>query len=202
MLQNSCRRFARILNPLPRKHVFKQALTMNFAAPRENIQHLKLREGMHVADLGAGSGHYSIEAGRIVGDSGAVYAIEVQKDLLTRISDDAKRAGLHNIHVILGDVEENQGTKLGDKSVDAVIVSNILFQAEDKTGLLREACRILKPDGVILLIDWSDSYGGLGPQPDRIISKSDAQILAQEVGFVFKEDVEVGEHHYGFVMSK
>ena len=175
---------------------------MAFAVPRENIQHLKLREGMHVADLGAGSGHYSIEAARIVGDSGAVYAIEVQKDLLTRISDDAKRAGLHNIHVVWGDVEENQGTKLGDKSVDAVILSNILFQAEDKTALLREACRILKPEGNMLIIDWSDSHGGLGPQPDMLVSKSDAQNLAQEVGLIFKEDVEVGEHHYGFVMSK
>jgi len=175
---------------------------MNFAEPRKNIQHLKLREGMHVADLGAGSGHYSIEAGHIVGASGAVYAIEVQKDLLPRIDDDAKSAGLNNVHVMWGDVEENQGTKLGDKSVDAVILSNILFQAEDKTGLLREAYRILKPDGRTLLIDWSDSHEGLGPQTENLVSKDDVKRLATDVGFALEEDVEVGEHHYGFIMSK
>jgi len=175
---------------------------MEFAAPHKNIQYLKLREGMHVADLGAGSGHYAIEAGRIVRESGVVYAVEVQKELLRRIAESAKSEGVRNVKIVWGNAEENQGTKLGDAAVDAVILSNILFQADDKIGLLREAYRILNKEGKMLLIDWSDSHGGIGPEPQHVVTADVAQKLSAEVGFVCKEEVKVGSHHYGFIMSK
>ena len=69
---------------------------------------------MHVADLGAGSGHYTLAAAKKVGESGRVYAIEVQKDLLTRIKNLAQTEHINNVEVIWGDVENRGGTKLKD----------------------------------------------------------------------------------------
>ena len=104
-----------------------------FSDPQRNIEQFELTEGMSVADLGAGSGFYSISAARVVGD-GKVYAVDVQRDLLTKLSGDAQKSHLTNIEVIWGDAEKSGGTKLGNDSMDAVIISNILFQLQDKGG--------------------------------------------------------------------
>ena len=175
---------------------------MEFAAPRQNIAQFGLREGMHVADLGAGSGHYTLAAAKKVGESGRVYAIEVQKDLLTRIKNLAQTEHINNVEVIWGDVENRGGTKLKDGSVDAVIISNILFQSENKGGLIAEAHRILKSKGKALIIDWIDSYGGMGPPANNIVSSDEARRLCEEAGFSFEREFPAGAQHFGFIVKK
>lgn len=175
---------------------------MDFAAPIQNIAQLGLREGMHVADLGAGSGHYTLAAAKRVGESGRVYAIEVQKELLARIKDLAKTEHLNNVEVIWGDVEESGGVKLGDGTVDAVIISNILFQVENKAGLIGEAGRILKSGGKALVIDWTDSYGDMGPPASDIISAGEATRLCEEAGLILEKEFPAGAYHYGFIVKK
>ena len=101
---------------------------MNFSEPRSNVLQMGLREGMSVGDLGAGSGHYAIAAAGIVGSSGKVYAVDVQEDVLKHLKDSAHRTGHRNIETIWGNVEKLGGTKLRDQSLDAVILSNTLFQ--------------------------------------------------------------------------
>ena len=175
---------------------------MDFASPKQNIAQFELREGMRVADLGAGSGHYTIEAAKKVGESGRVYAIEVQKDLLTRITNLARDEHISNVEVIWGDVEERGGVKLKDGSIDAVIISNILFQAENKKGLIEEARRILKSKGKMLVIDWSDSYGDMGPPADNVISSEQARQLCEDAGLSFEREFPAGAHHFGFIVKK
>jgi len=175
---------------------------MDFSDPQKNIEQLHIREGMRVADLGAGTGAYTIAAARAAGDSGKVYAVEVQKDLLQKISNEAAGAGLHNIEVVWGDIEEPGGTKVRDHAVDAAIVSNVLFQAEDKGGVLREAGRILIPGGMLLVIDWVDSFGGLGPHPEEVLTQERAKKLCLESGFAHERDISAGSHHYGMVFKK
>ncbi len=170
--------------------------------PQKNIEQFYLREGMNVADLGAGMGIYSIAAAKKVGDKGKVYAVEVQKDFLQKIKNEAKSQGVDNIEVLWGDIEEIGGTKIADSSVDAVILSNVLFQVGDAKGLLGEAKRILSSGGSVLVVDWSDSFGGLGPQPDAVIPPSKMKSMLGEAGFVYDRDIETGEHHYGFVATK
>ena len=172
---------------------------MSFTDPENNIKQFKLGEGMIVADLGAGSGFYTIPAGRAVGSSGKVYAIEVKKDFLSKIKNDATKAHVFNVEVIWGNIEKIGGTKLRQESVDAVIVSNTLFQLEDKRTLVDEVKRILKPAGKILVIDWSDSFSGLGPRPEDIISKEKAKELFQKNGFKIEREISSGENHYGFI---
>lgn len=175
---------------------------MSFADPIGNIEQLGLREGMKVADLGAGIGAYAIPAGKKVGDTGRVFAVEVQKNLLTTIKDTAFEKQVSNVEVIWGDIENLNGTKIADYSVDVIIIANVLFQVEDKDGVLKEARRILKQDGRLLLVDWKDSYGGVGPQPEYIVTADKARALFETAGFVFVESIDTGSQHYGFIVSK
>jgi len=169
-----------------------------FTDPVKNLKAFGLREDNIVADLGAGTGFYSLAAGGIV-TRGKVYAVELQKDYLTTIINKVADLGLKNVEVIWGNVEKLGGTKIGDNVVDAVIASNILFQVADKEKFILEIKRILKPQGRVLLIDWSEASI---MKTTNIISKSKARVLFEQGGFVFEREINAGEHHYGMILVK
>jgi ubiquinone/menaquinone biosynthesis C-methylase UbiE len=173
-----------------------------FANPEENVARLHLKEGEKVADFGAGTGAYAIAAGKKVGGDGKVYAVEVQDTLLPRIANMARDAGLSNIKPLWGDIEEVGGTAIPDQSLDAVILSNVLFQVGDKKGLLAEASRVLKRGGRVLCIEWKDSFNNLGPSPDAVVSSGAAEEYFVRSGFHEKERFDAGSHHYGFIFEK
>src|SRR3989338_11415687 len=164
-----------------------------FSDPEKNIQQFELSDGMTVADLGAGVGFYSFPAAKAV-RGGKVFAVEVQKDLLTKIKQEANKRQIRNIEIIWGDVEKLGGTKIREHIIDAVIVANILFQIEDKKSFFEELDRILKPKGKVLFVDWIDSFGGLGPQPEYIISQEKAKSLFKEKGFMLDKNINAGAH--------
>ena len=170
-----------------------------FTNPEQNILSLGLIEGMRVADFGAGTGFYSKAASGKVGYTGKVYAVEVQKDLVKKLEADIKQWGYTNIECIWGDIERKGGTKIADRSMDAVIVSNVLFQAEDKIGLIDETKRVLKKKGKVLLIDWSGSFGGMGPTEDHVVTENKARELFEKRGFVFERNISAGAQHYGII---
>ena len=176
---------------------------MEFADPQNNIEQAGIVEGMRVADLGAGSGFYTIAAAKKVGLEGMVYAVDIQKDLLATIKTKAEEEGLSNVETLWGDLDEPGGSKLQDNFVDVVIVSNVLFQAENKEAMLKEAHRILKPmGGILLFVEWSDSFGHMGPTPDAIIQEGQARTLLEGAGFNIATTISAGAHHYGFIAKK
>lgn len=172
-----------------------------FTDPVKNLKVFGLQEGMLVADLGAGTGFYTIPAGLAVGN-GKVYAIEVQKDFLITIKNKAEDERLSNVECLWGNVEKIGGTKIRDGIIDRVIASNILFQVENKDKFIEEACRILKKDGKILVIDWSDSGSPAGPKQNTIIKKDMARSMFEKKGFTFERDIDAGAHHYGMILKK
>jgi len=172
-----------------------------FTNPEQNILHLGLTEGMRVADFGAGTGFYSRAASARVGYTGKVYAIEVQKGLVKKLESEIKSWGLLNIECIWGDIEKRGGTKIADQSMDAVIISNVLFQAEDKLGLIDEARRILKKGGKVLFIDWAQSFGGIGPTSEHVVTESMAKELFEKRGFKLERNISTSAHHYGIIFT-
>ncbi|MFA5999582.1 MAG: class I SAM-dependent methyltransferase [Candidatus Paceibacterota bacterium] len=172
-----------------------------FTDPLKNLKALGLRENNVVADLGAGTGFYSILASHLV-PMGKVYAIEIQKDLIETIKNKVKHAHLKNVEVLWGNIEKIGGTKLGDEVVDAVILSNVFFQVENKDDTLKEAKRILKKGGEVLFIDWSDNSTLVSQQKIHITSKEKVREMFDKHGFIFVRDIDAGEHHYGMILKK
>ena len=173
-----------------------------FTHPRNNLEQFGVSQGQVVSDLGAGSGFYSVEAASMVAPMGRVYAIDIQKDLLTRLQKEARKNKIGNIEILVGDLEKLGGTKLRDASVDRLILSNILFMIEHKKDLVYEIKRVLKPGGRVLLIDWSASYGNMGPHADSVVYKDDAVKLFASVGFQLDKEIEAGDYHYGIIFRK
>jgi ubiquinone/menaquinone biosynthesis C-methylase UbiE len=170
-----------------------------FSDPAQNLARLGLTDGMKVVDIGAGSGFYTMEAARIVGKNGRVYAVDVQKNILERLRTNGLTSGLTNIEVVWGNAEKIGGTKIREGIADRVIASNVLFQIEKPDDFSLEIKRLLKPGGKVLLVDWSE----LSPiSPKNIVPSNKAQTLFEKVGFKLEQTFNAGEHHYGMVLSR
>jgi ubiquinone/menaquinone biosynthesis C-methylase UbiE len=170
-----------------------------FSDPVSNLSKIGIANSMKVVDMGAGSGFYVISAAKMVGVSGRVYAVDVQKDLLDRIRSMGQSQGLNNIEVVWGDIEKIGGTKLREALADRVIVSNVLFQVTNPDDLALEVKRITKPGGKILVVDWSDN----SPlSPKTIFPKMKAEMLFEKHGFTLESDFDAGDHHYGLILKR
>jgi ubiquinone/menaquinone biosynthesis C-methylase UbiE len=130
-----------------------------------------------------------------------VFAVDVQKDLLQKLKNTAQAERIFNIEIIWGNVEKLGGTKIRDGFIDLALVSNLLFQIEFKKDFVREIKRILKRTGRVLVVDWSDSFGGMGPQPEAVMPEVEAKKLFEEAGFVFQKSISAGDHHYGLIFK-
>lgn len=173
-----------------------------FVVPEVIATHFHLRPGDSIGDFGAGSGHFEPVLSRAVGPTGHVYAVEIQKNLVEALEARLRQERLGNVEVIWGDLEAVNGTKIKDDTLDAALVANCLFQAEDKAAAMKEITRTLRSGGKLFIIDWSESWGGIGPQPGHVLSESDARAYAEGEGLTFERAFDAGDHHYGLSFRK
>jgi ubiquinone/menaquinone biosynthesis C-methylase UbiE len=173
-----------------------------FVIPEIVTSHFMLRPGDLVADFGAGSGFFMAPLSKAVGDSGRVYACEIQKALVESLGEKARLQRLSNIHTLWCDLEEPKGIKIPSGELDVAILVNTLFQIEDKTVAITEMGRTLRVGGKFIIIDWTESFAGMGPAPGHVITAEEVINLLETHGFVFEREFPAGEHHYGLAFRK
>lgn len=176
--------------------------TAGFLHPERILRYLDIRPGMVVADFGAGAGHFSIPAARLVGENGKVYAIDIQKSSLDFIKSKANLEHLLRVETVWADLELPKGSRLLDNAVDLVIIANILFQSEKKSEVLAEAWRILRSGGRLAILEWDETPFPVGPPMMLRVQKSSARRLSEEAGFELEKEFEAGSHHYGLLFRK
>jgi len=175
---------------------------MAFIEPSKIIAYFELRPDTQVADFGAGTGAYALAMSRAVLPNGKVYAVDVQKELLITLKNSIQTEHIGNIELLWGDIETLGGSKIADQVVDFVLISNVLFQTKAGYQLALEAKRILKPNGRVAVIDWTDSFGNMGPTPDMVVTADEAKKIFESAGFQFDKDFPAGDHHYGLIFKK
>ena len=173
-----------------------------FLNPQKNLEELSIGRGAHVADFGAGSGHYALAVARIVGEDGKVFCIDINGEMLTKVKNHARQEGLENLDIIKSDLEGEKGSKLQNESVELVIIANTLFALEKKEEVVQEAFRILRPKGRVLVVEWSDSFAGLGPHTSHIVTKEETQKIFESTKFKLEREISAGDHHYGLIFRK
>ena len=83
-----------------------------------------------------------------------------------------------------------------------MVISNILFQSEQKKEIIREAYRILRDGGRLAMIEWDESAGNFGPKHDIRVSRELARNLSLDAGFEFDREFAAGTFHYGLLFKK
>jgi ubiquinone/menaquinone biosynthesis C-methylase UbiE len=173
-----------------------------FLNPTSIVGDFGLRKGMSIADFGSGSGYFTILLGERVGQSGKVYAIDVLESALDSVRSKAQISNLNNIETIRADLEIIGGSGLFDNSQDIVLVANALFQVNNKINMIKEAGRILKSGGFIILIDWKKGSGGFGPPNDLRMNDVEIKNIIEGIGFYFERSIQAGRFHYGMIFRK
>jgi ubiquinone/menaquinone biosynthesis C-methylase UbiE len=173
-----------------------------FVVPEMAVTHFHLREGDVVADFGAGSGFFMKPLAAAVGVEGVVYACEIQKALVDSLGELAHTQGLGNVVPLWCDLEEPNGIKINESELDAAILVNTLFMIEDKDAGITEMARTVRSGGKFFVIDWSESFAGLGPTPQHVITGPETTALFESHGFVLDREFDAGEHHYGLAFRK
>jgi ubiquinone/menaquinone biosynthesis C-methylase UbiE len=173
-----------------------------FSDPIKNIAQARFTLGSTIADFGSGSGHYARALSSVVGEKGKVLAVDVQKELLSKLKREALANNMLNIEVVWGDLEKGRGSKIKEGLVDGVVISNLLFQVENKDAIAIEASRIVKRGGSVLILDWQDSTSGVGPKKEMLFDAKKAEELFSKHGFLFEREIDAGSHHYGIILKK
>ncbi|MBI4086555.1 methyltransferase domain-containing protein [Candidatus Kaiserbacteria bacterium] len=172
---------------------------MQFVVPENVATHFHLRDGDAVGDFGAGSGFFEKALSKMVGKTGKVYVCEIQKALIERIASLLDSEKIDNAEVLWCDIETPDGCKLKDGILDAGILSNTLFQLDNKASALEEIRRLLRKGGKFFVLDWSDKAPGIGPA--AVVPEDKAQALVEQHHFRFVRSFPAGEHHYGLAFQ-
>ncbi len=111
---------------------------------------LNVRAGARVADIGAGSGWFSVRAARRVGPSGEIFAVEINREYLAHIRERAAQEKLTNIRTILG---RGNDPLLAPASVDAVLLLKTYHEIAQPGELMRHVREALRKGGRVGIID-------------------------------------------------
>jgi ubiquinone/menaquinone biosynthesis C-methylase UbiE len=168
-----------------------------FLTPDHLVRELYLKPGDRVADLGSGAGAYTIALAKEVGDIGTVYAVDVHRDMLHTLAGTLERQKLMNVDILWADIEK--GIPIDAYSLDAVVMSNVFYQLDDIDAALSHVAKILKPEGTLLIVDWTHSHGGIGPHSSRVVTEERAEQLVRNHGFRIEKRLPAGDYHYAFI---
>ncbi len=174
-----------------------------FINPQDVIQMAGLTEGMKVADLGCGNiGYFIIPIAKAIGKDGIAYGIDIQKPVLEAVRGRARIEGLTNLELVWANLEIVGSTKIADSSIDAAFLVNILFQNKKRAEIIREAARILKKGGKLVVIDWKKIGIPFGPPVEDRVDPEDIKSISTKLGLKLASQTEVGDYFWGLVFEK
>jgi arsenite methyltransferase len=124
--------------------------------PERVISALGIRSGDRVADLGSGSGYFTLRLARAVGPDGKVYAVDVDEEMNEYLRQRVAQEGVANVEVILGRFED---PLLPDGGVDLVLVVDTYHHLNDRPAYFRNLRRDLAPGGRVAVIDFDGRKG-------------------------------------------
>ncbi len=166
--------------------------------PGKIMDALGIGDASVVADLGAGSGWFTVQLSNRVGPNGLVFAEDVQKPMIQAIKLRVDRLGLKNVRTILGTAAD-PGLP---QAVDAVLIVDAYHEMEKPVALLTNVAKSLKPMGRIGIVDFTKDGGGPGPAIEERVDPEAVIRDAQAAGLVLRSRETFLKYQYMLVFEK
>jgi ubiquinone/menaquinone biosynthesis C-methylase UbiE len=138
---------------------------------------LAIAPGKSVADIGAGSGWFTVRAARRVTETGSVYAVDINPEAVQYVDKRARKEGLHNVKTILSKSDDPQ---LPAKQIDSVLMLKTYHEVDKPVDLLRNLRASLRPGARVGIIDRNGNGENHGVARDIVIKE------ASEAGYVLQ----------------
>jgi ubiquinone/menaquinone biosynthesis C-methylase UbiE len=147
--------------------------------PHEVITALDLKPGEVIADIGSGSGYFTLRLAAHVGDTGRVYGVDIDAEMVRHLNRRVRDAGLRNVHVLLADPDD----PLLPEPVDRFLVVDTWHHIEGQAKSLALMRKLLKPGGQVIMIDFQKKDLPLGPPLAMKIAREDLIQQMETSGF-------------------
>ncbi|HBF67190.1 MAG TPA: hypothetical protein DDW36_02075 [Candidatus Magasanikbacteria bacterium] len=163
-----------------------------------------IQEGHRVADLGCGShGAFVFEAARRIGKSGRVYAVDIQKRVLEAIASKRKIwPTTGQIELVWSNLEKYGATTIPAGSLDVAFLINVLNQSPHHDAILKEAARLLRPGGVLLVVDWERLDAPFAPKGCCVASPDELKQYTQVAHLQCDSSFVSSPYHFGLRFIK
>ena len=162
--------------------------------PADVIGVLAVHTGETIADVGAGTGYFSLPLSNAVGAAGKVYAIDGQSEMLAWLKLKLDLTALTNVELILAEAGQ---TGLAASSCDLFFLANLWHEIEDRVAVLWEARRVLRMGGRVAILDWRTDVEIVGGPPlAHRIAPAEALKEMRIAGFEQLASSEIGRYSW------
>ncbi len=168
-----------------------------YQKPHEVMQALAVREGEVIADIGAGSGYFSLRLARHVGASGHVYAVDVSPDMTRHLNGRIRDARLTNISTILAEPDD----PLLPQTVNRFLIVDVWHHIADQAGYLAKMTALLNEGGEVIMIDFHKRELPVGPPVDMKIAREDLVRQMEAHGLALKQEHTFLPYQYFLVFT-
>ncbi|WP_231615367.1 class I SAM-dependent methyltransferase [Novipirellula artificiosorum] len=135
----------------------------------ESLDQLRLIEGMTVCDLGCGNGYWTIPMAKAVAETGQVFAVDIQPEMLQMLRARAGREHLRNVTPVRGKIND---PNLGVNELDLLLMVDVYHEFSHPESMLWHIRRALKPEGVIALLEYREEDRNVPIKPLHKMSKT------------------------------
>ncbi|HEV3214135.1 MAG TPA: class I SAM-dependent methyltransferase [Vicinamibacterales bacterium] len=150
--------------------------------PDRALDLIGISPGMAVADIGAGTGYMSIRLARRVGQTGKVYANDLQPRMLRLIQDKARAQQLSNVEIVQGSESD---ARLPEDAIDLALLVDVYHEFSRPREMLRSIRRSLKPNGQLVLVEYRKEDPSIPIADTHRMSVADARTEIEAEGFTF-----------------
>ena len=157
-------------------------------APTRAIAALRLRPGQVVADIGAGSGYYTMLLSAAVGPRGRVYATDIQQEMLALIQKKIENKRVSNVELVLGTPTES---RLPDGAIDLALMVDVYHELAQPQAFLQSLKRALKPDGRLVLIEFRKESAAVPIREEHKMTVREARMELEAEGYRFERVIDV-----------
>jgi ubiquinone/menaquinone biosynthesis C-methylase UbiE len=151
-----------------------------YQKPHEVVMALGIKEGERIADIGAGSGYFSLRFAQHVGAGGQVLAVDISPDMILHLNQRIRDAGVGNIRTILALPDD---PLLPPAAVDRVFICETWHHIADHPRYFAQIKKILKPGGQVIIIDFFKKETPVGPPMEMRVSREAVMKEFEQNGF-------------------